>query len=479
MLVALSALFVSLIAPLASSQTSLAPANPPEDDIRTARLTVSPADEPRESLKYLLLPGFLDRKPGNAALHYHRAIAMMQNTNSDKDQQTISDWLEMPLAKIPLKDARKLLDGYQATLDEIHMAARRDECDWELPVRESKDPIGILLPEIQSMRSLARLTCLKVRVEIAEGKIDEAVETLQTQLAMGRHVAEAPFLVSGLVGIAMHGMAFEQANALMEQPDCPNLYWALTALPNPPIDLRGAFEAEMELVYMMFPVLRDVPTDPRSLEYWRGFLDQMANQWALYASNGQMEASHARVIVAGLALVGYPRARDSLIAQGRSREEVEALPVAQVVLLYTSQTFNEFRDRMFRWFPLPYWEAEKGMDEAEQFLKAESWRREIVPVASLLLPAIQAAKSAEVRNAQEVAMLRTVEAVRIHAARHDGQLPDRLDEVTEVPMPIDPYTGKPVAYRRDGRTVVLESMVLPDGRSDHRVRRYIVTFREK
>ena len=45
---------------------------------------------------------------------------------------------------------------------------------------------------------------------------------------------------------------------------------------------------------------------------------------------------------------------------------------------------------------------------------------------------------------------------RLHAASHGGELPRTLDEITEVPIPVDPITGKPFGYRRQGEMAVLE-----------------------
>ena len=42
--------------------------------------------------------------------------------------------------------------------------------------------------------------------------------------------------------------------------------------------------------------------------------------------------------------------------------------------------------------------------------------------------------------------LRAVEAVRMHAATHDGALPASLDEVAIVPVPSDLVTGGPFGY---------------------------------
>ena len=77
--------------------------------------------------------------------------------------------------------------------------------------------------------------------------------------------------------------------------------------------------------------------------------------------------------------------------------------------------------------------------------------REIIPLASLLLPATSAAKHAETRNDWNIAMLRIFEAMRLYAATHDGQWPDRLSDITEVPIPVNPFDGKPFLYGKAER----------------------------
>jgi hypothetical protein len=61
---------------------------------------------------------------------------------------------------------------------------------------------------------------------------------------------------------------------------------------------------------------------------------------------------------------------------------------------------------------------------------------------------------AHVRLEQRLALLRTVEAIRLAAAKNGGKLPAGLSEVG-VPVPIDPVSGKPFEYRVEGLTAVL------------------------
>ena len=74
----------------------------------------------------------------------------------------------------------------------------------------------------------------------------------------------------------------------------------------------------------------------------------------------------------------------------------------------------------------------------------------------------------------DVAALECVEALRHYAASHNGQLPKQLSEVTEVPTPQDPLSGKPFAYRYDGSKAVLEVSV-PKGGTPRDSTRYEIT----
>ena len=88
--------------------------------------------------------------------------------------------------------------------------------------------------------------------------------------------------------------------------------------------------------------------------------------------------------------------------------------------------------------------------------------REILPLASLLVPALQISRGAQVRLAREVASIRVIEALRMYAAEHHGQLPKRLADIDKFPVPTNPATEKPFEYRLEGATAILE-LPLSDG----------------
>ncbi|HUT10018.1 MAG TPA: hypothetical protein VMY42_05945 [Thermoguttaceae bacterium] len=446
-----------------------------EDQPATVRLVLQPAGEPRQALKYQLLPPLLDRRPGNAAIMYNK-IAMMQYFEDwHQAEDKAVDWLDVPLADFPREEVKDFLARYEQMLDDLDLAARRKDCDWQLPFEE-RDFVSMLLPEVQRIRSFARLLALLAGLQIAEGRFDEAIRTLQTGYSMGRHIAEGPTLVNGLVGIAVCDIMSERVQELIQQPGAPNLYWALTSLPRPMIDMRKAAETEMNMIYLSFPQVRELDDTRHGREYWDEFVDDLSERIVEFGMGSRTPKWQARLLLTGLAIRGYPMARQYLIDQGRSAEEVDAMPVAQVVAIYSLDTYNEFRDATFKWFFVPYWEAHVGLQEAEGRLGAEAHRREVFPVASLLLPAVGAVDLAVARNDRQIAALRTIEALRIYGAAHDGKLPPTLGDVTEVPVPIDPVHGKPFRYALEGDTAVLESPAPPNRSQKRYGLRFEITF---
>ena len=122
----------------------------------------------------------------------------------------------------------------------------------------TSDPCMILLPEVQQSRNYARVLAAKARLQIADGKFDEAIQTLQAGYAFARHVAAGQTIIHGLVGKSIAGMMSYQLRELIQQPDAPNLYWAISSLPRPIVDFRPGLDAEFDSVYLSFPKLRNL-----------------------------------------------------------------------------------------------------------------------------------------------------------------------------------------------------------------------------
>jgi len=430
-------------------------------DEKSSNITLYPAGEPTPALKYRLLPAIPDLIPGNAAVCYGKVITKQTLAlfHDDKLLRKIADWNNVPLEDLRRDKTYQQLQ-FTGVYDQLERAARCESCDWQLPIGEG-DFYAIPLPAAQQLREFARFLGARARAEIAEGKYADAIHTLEIGYALGRHAAAGETLINGLIGIAICNMMSRQTLALIQQPDAPNLYWALSRLPRPMIDLRRAADTEMNGVYWSFPELKEAENSTEDAEYWRKALIRIWQKFVSISGSDGLWGSERPETLTARCVKGYPMAKRALVEQGMDPKRVEAMPVGRVIAVYTMRTYNELRDDIFKWFYLPYAQGYEGARHAEERLrKSRREGQEVIPLASLLLPAVSACRAATARCNREFALLRTLEALRIYGAAHDGHLPETLNDVTEVPVPEDPYTGRPFKYTLRGDAALLEG---PEG----------------
>ena len=67
--------------------------------------------------------------------------------------------------------------------------------------------LSVLLPDAQAMRAFARGFEARVAIRISEGDIDGTMDDILACYRLGRHMEKKSFLVEGLVGIAIEGIA--------------------------------------------------------------------------------------------------------------------------------------------------------------------------------------------------------------------------------------------------------------------------------
>jgi hypothetical protein len=442
-------------------------AKPPAEDkwFLDRSLTLSPQLEPRPALKYRLFPLASERKDGNAVPIYLRLNFEQSDAARRYWTDTPVKWNTMPIDKIPLKEAKEFLNIYKNFLRQFELGARRKTADWNYTLDQGSVR-DILLPDVQTMRGYVPMMVLKVRVELAEGDYAATAHCLETGFAYSQHVGNGPFLINSLVGIACANQFTDCLFDFVQQPDVPNLYWSLTALPRPLIDMRDALDMEYRFLDMQFPDLADLDR-PRSPEQWDAVLVKVRAEYQRIAG-AEQRLPEGRWLepLAGTAAADSASKSPDLLAARKyltehkklASEKVDAMPPAQVLLLYMVDSYNEFRDDTFKATYLPYPGARRVFAEEEARRKAAP-DTERNRFADALVPSISKIQRSQARLDRKIATLRVIEALRMHAAAHAGALPDKLSEVTIVPIPDDPGTGKPFEYQRDSDAATLMSRV--------------------
>ncbi|QEG39694.1 hypothetical protein [Roseimaritima ulvae] len=449
--------------------------------LRSKQLTLHRQSEPEPALRYRFLPNAFEAVPGNAALYYLKAMGFLEQTSArdriteiyqtaseqaNEQGQSMADipphvWLSTPPQQLPIDEVKDFLHLTSFQVPMLKEAAARSDFHLDRNLRDVEDLIAYLLPEIQTMRELARLNSMRCRLAVAENRIDDAIEICGQQFALARHLGKDDFLVCNLVGVAIGSIGWNDLLYVVQHPDAPNLYWALAALPDPLVDNRRAMAIEHQLLYLQLPALKEVSVEPRSAEYWQVFLDRLAAEPnSLYTEFG-WDASDAEtrraMMVAGIA-ASYPSAKKYLIdVVALPPEQVEAYPTAQVVLLAMVKFYDHWRDEYFKWEHVPFWQRHTTPDGADRSSRLSAAAKQagwFALPADTLIPLLGSIDTTEVRLQQQIALLQTVESIRAYAAAHGGDLPASLQDL-ELPAPVDPHTGQPLRYERNADHAVL------------------------
>jgi hypothetical protein len=418
------------------------------------RVSIHPQAEPVPALKYQLLPTLEEQQPGNAAVFYHRAMLIRSQLQVTPELDLKeSAWLEVPLRDLPRADVRKAIEKYRNVFHEIDLAARRLRIDWELEFRS--EGFGLLLPEVQGVRSLATPLALKARLEIAEGRYDRAIGTLRNGFAMARHVSRGPQVVQALVGFAVAQVMLRQVQDLIQLPGAPNLYWALTSLPRPLIELREALQGERASLLRQFPQLRRLLTERLTPEQVRKLVEEIAPK-ALDTGGPPPSRWERRAMIAFWTAKNYPAAKRFLREQGKSEQQVEAMPALQAVVIYALGQYRRLEDDFLKWYYVPYWQGRDAMRRTAAAGREQLAAEEALPLLYGLLPSFDKLYAFGPERDRRVAALRCIEALRLYAAAHGGALPASLKGVDVVPVPIDPATGKDFEYGvHDGKATLV------------------------
>ena len=450
-------------------------------------LRVHPAAAPRPAFKHRLVPAAKERVDGNSALFYLKAMGFFEQGNARealtklerkwREEATDEDgnvgehaphmWADAAPESLPMEQVKEYLDLLQFQPEFLYDAARRTRFEHDRAIEREADPIGYLLPSIQQHRNLARVQNVRCRYAIAEGRINDAIEIVGQMMTMGRHLGSDEFMVTCLVGVAIHGIGLETGFELSQHPETPNLYWAIAASPTPAINLNRAFAFEREFLYLQIPMLKEVTEEVRSPDFWASFtkrfikgynnLIEVSDSW----SDTEFEKLDHFQLATSIAK-DYPAAREFLKEFiGLSDTQLDKYPKAQVVFLATVNYYDFAHDEAMKQLVMPSSSRDR---QGESELLA-TWRKRFVAseagsskslllFGDILVPASYVVLAAADRIDQQQNLWQTVEALRMTAAENGGVFPKSLEQLC-VPAPLDPLTNRPFEYELEGGVATL------------------------
>ena len=451
------------------------------------QLRLHPQAAPKPVLKHRLIPDPFEMNDGTAAVYYLRAMGFFEQENArdqlsefrrkSREQAEVSgdpltnyppyNWLEMTPDELPREEVKQYLQLLSMQPSDLERARSMRHFSMDRNLRDEDNPLLVLLPEIQVMRELARNQSLRCRMAIAEGDFDAALKVVGQQFSLAKHLSQDPFLVSNLVGTAIAHIAWVDFLHLVQMPNAENRYWALATLPKPLVDISESLANERQFLFLQVKSLLYVTEEPKPNGYWVEFIDRHLEQLiplGVYELNlPQIDDPQARrAAFVTVIAAAYPGARAYLIEDlGMDGALVDQYPIAQTVFLAERRFYEHARDEFHKWFYVPSRNIPdaKMRETIDQRFRDEAARVGFAALPSVvILPAVPAAAAAMQRLEVVLAMLQTVEAIRMYGAANDGQLPPNLNELT-VPAPLNPLTGMPFEYRVSGNQATLTANV--------------------
>jgi hypothetical protein len=409
-----------------------------------------------------------EQTPGNAALEYSQAVNRDMPRFDQHKLNRWSSWLDLPPDRLPVKELEAELTSYERALRDLERASHREVCDWQLPI--SRDGFNTNLDDFQNLRIPVRMLALKARLQISRGDLDGALSSIATTFKVSHDCNQGRLFITSLIACAIAGINSETVQAFVQQPQAPNLYWALTDLPSPLIECRETFNVEAMAIDYEFPQLAVFRSRRLGAEEARHHSDELLarlfRDTRFFSEGGAKTQEEARAKFASAARAANDK--QALLDSGWSKADVAAMAPEQVAWLISDRHWRICRDDLVKWAGVPAPQAlagtQRSQERFKEFLSAETNPladfefMKFMPTTGLL--------GAVARRDRVIAFLRVIEALRMHAATHAGKLPSTLEAIEAVPIPVDGLSGKPFVYRlnADGTADLQTPAVHPNNR---------------
>ncbi len=345
-----------------------------------------------------------------------------------------TDLVTMPVDRLDRAAAAETLKEVANILELLHIAAKRRDCQWDL----GEDILGFqtLLPHLGAMRNAAHLLALEARLAVVDKRWDDAQRSLQSLFALGENLSRGGYLVQTLVGLGVQGVGLGVVREWVTTPDSPNVYWALVNLPHQAAKTYSAVQFERKLVLNSLKL----PVDERDVDD-RTWATTVATIRKL--SDGSQPNA---ILPADAALVAtlLPRARAYLLNAGVTEEELKNTLPAALVMRYCLSEYNDLMDAGSAAMNLPGPAALAHFEKLLPQLQKATSNFPPNPLV-LVIPSIVNTYRVTLTADRTVAALQLHEAIRAHI-RKTGKLPNNHEEITDLPVPLDPATLKPYPF---------------------------------
>jgi hypothetical protein len=207
----------------------------------------------------------------------------------------------------------------------------------------------------------------------------------------------------------------------------------------------------------VFPDLAHNAPAQLTATQWRAILDSMIRVNEKNPAEGSTRPA-AMPSVAQLVNTLSSQAKQALSSEGTPAASLNVMAPEQLVGLYLYRQYQTNSNEAWRAWELPVWQSAAILPDnpGRQYPPHPHPDNPFM----IMIPSLRRARFQMARLDQQIQISRLIEALRDYAARHDGHAPASLDDVKDLPMPIDPFTNQRFPYRVEGATAIIEPPAL-------------------
>ena len=307
--------------------------------------------------------------------------------------------------------------------------------------------IGVLLPAVQSTRSIGQALCARAMLRVQQGDIRGARHDLLVCHRLARHVAQGATLIESLVGFAIDGIACEGDRALANHvdlsPDEARQYQAqLGALPPMP----SVFTKIDQVERMMFlDIVAALSREGAGqVQEWLGVRAEDHLLEHLFSFTADNFVDWNQVLRSGNAWYDHFAEAGRI---GDDRQRREALAAIENELKEVAATSKDPGI------------AVKSILSGDS-LSSTATSHITGVLVSMLIPAISAAYTAEERADIQVSLTHVAIALAAYKSTH-GEFPESLEELAPTyidKLPLDRFSAGPLRYRLRNEGYLLYSV---------------------
>ncbi len=309
-------------------------------------------------------------------------------------------------------------------------AATELEYRGMLQVGEDYSLIGIILPSLSPRRHLARAATIEAKRLEAAGEVDAAMGNYLDSLAAGAQVSQGPTLIENLVGVSIQTQTAESlldsfAGTSGDAIDYARLAEDLENQYRPLRPIAETFQGERAMVLDFIQQTYEWNPDSGCYRVSTDGVEFLANILGGREDDSVMATTTAFMLGA----IGFERMVD------RTNDHYDALTEAAM---------------------LPYPAAKQALDELEDQVGSPAFRWQN-PVLAMLVPSLGRACHLTARAETTRQATRLITNLKAYRQRH-GEYPDSLEAFGDADMVLDPFTGEPFVYYREGDDFTLYSL---------------------